>query len=96
MPAISCSTANNKKMAHNFIYYLQADNDADEWFKNLPEKEKRSWRLIERLFRRRWLEEEEIWTTETVTTENEHHPTSSTLTTTSHSLGIGHPTCTDM
>ena len=43
-------SVDDEKRARNFIYYLQADSDADEWFEELPEKEKRSWASIELLF----------------------------------------------
>ena len=36
-------SVDDEKRARNFIYYLQADSDADEWFAELPEGEKKSW-----------------------------------------------------
>ena len=68
--------ADDKTKARQFVYYLQADSDADEWFEDLLEEEKSSWVIIERLFRKRWLKEEEIRTKESVTSENEPQPTS--------------------
>ena len=76
-------TADDKTKAHKFIYYLQANSDADEWFEDLPEEEKGSWVRIERLFRREWLKEEEISIkdSESVTTsKNIPEPTSTHLT----------------
>jgi hypothetical protein len=63
-------SADDEKRARNFIYYLQADSDADEWFEELPEEEKRSWASIEVLFRRKWLEQEVIDTKKAKTIEN--------------------------
>ena len=45
--------ADDNKKARHFMYYLQADSDADEWFEELPEEEKRSWASIEVLFQRK-------------------------------------------
>ena len=64
-------TADDKTKAHKFIYYLQANSDADEWFEDLLEEEKGSWGKIERLFRQRWLKEEAVSNKELVTIENE-------------------------
>ena len=47
-------TADKKMKAQNFIYYLQADSLADEWFEELGEEEKGSWDVIEVLFCRKW------------------------------------------
>ena len=44
------AAADDKTKARQFIYYLQADSEANEWFEELPEKEKRSWASIELLF----------------------------------------------
>ena len=60
----------DEKRARSFIYYLQADSDADEWFEELPEEEKKSWASIEVLFRRKWLKQEDIGTKEVKTIEN--------------------------
>ena len=70
-------------------------SDAEDWFDELPQEEKKDWMAIEVSFRKRWLKEEVLSIKETVATENEPHPTSSALSTMSHSLGIGHPTCAD-
>jgi hypothetical protein len=73
--------ADDNMKAHQFVYYLQAGSDADEWFEDLPEDERRSWVIIEKLFRRKWLKEEVIVsTTETVTCKNEPQPTSTCST----------------
>ena len=61
--------ADNDTKARNFIYYLQADSLADEWFEELEEEEKGSWEVIEVLFRKKWLKEEEISIKKTVTLE---------------------------
>jgi hypothetical protein len=66
-------------------YYLQADSNADEWFEDLPEEEKQSWVIIERIFRRRWLNEEEISIKEPVTIETEPQPAPTVLPTSSES-----------
>src|ERR1700728_1221454 len=50
--------------ARNFVNYLQADSDVDEWFEELPKEEKRSWASIEVLFRGKWLKQEVISTKE--------------------------------
>jgi hypothetical protein len=55
-------SADDEKRARNFIYYLQADSDADEWFEELSEEEKKSWASIEVLFRRKWFKQEVIST----------------------------------
>jgi hypothetical protein len=36
----------DKQLAKSFVYYLKAYSDADEWFEELPEEEKRSWGFI--------------------------------------------------
>ena len=46
-------SADNKMKARNFIYYLQADSLADDWFEELGEEEKGSWEVIEVLFRKK-------------------------------------------
>ena len=68
-------SADDKTRAKHFMYYLQAGSDADEWFEDLPDEEKGSWVIVERLFCKRWLNEE-ISTKESVTGENEHQPAS--------------------
>ena len=69
-------SADGKTRAKHFVYYLQAGSDADEWFEDLPDEEKGSWVIVERLFRKRWLNEEETSTKESVTSENEHQAAS--------------------
>jgi hypothetical protein len=54
--------ADDKKRARSFIYYLQADSNAEEWFEELPEEQKKSWATIEVLSRRKWLKQEVIGT----------------------------------
>jgi hypothetical protein len=73
------AAADDARKAHDFIYYLRAGSNADEWFEDLPEEEKRSWVRIERLFRRKWLKEE-ISIKKSVTSENEPEPPSTHLT----------------
>ena len=65
------AAADDKTKARQFIYYLQADSEADEWFEELPEEEKRSWASIEVLFRRKWLKQEVLSTRKSETIENE-------------------------
>jgi len=78
--------ADDKTKARKFVYYLRASSDADEWFEDLPEEEKGSWEKIERLFRQRWLKEEEKVnvTKEPVTIENEQQPESTASHSTFH------------
>ena len=64
-------SADDEKRARSFIYYLQADSDADEWFEELLEEEKKSWASIEVIFRRKWLKQEVIGTKKVGTIENE-------------------------
>ena len=45
-------------------------SDADDWFEELPQEEKKDWVAIELSFRKRWLKEEVISIKETVTIEN--------------------------
>jgi len=61
----------DEKLARSFVYYLQAESDADEWFEELPEEEKESWASIEVLFRRKWLKQEVRCTKKVETIENE-------------------------
>jgi hypothetical protein len=82
--------ADDVRKAHDFVYYLQAGSDADEWFDDLLDEEKRSWVTIEVLFRRRWLNEEDIISTkDSAASKNEHlltfsHPTTAISTQTDH------------
>jgi hypothetical protein len=66
-------TADNKMKARNFIYYLQADSLADEWLEELGVEEKGSWEVIEVLFRKKWLKEEEISIKKSAIVENKPH-----------------------
>jgi hypothetical protein len=77
--------ADDDTKARQFVYYLQASSDADEWFEDLPEEERGSWVIIEMLFRRKWLKEEEISINlkESVTSKNEPQPTSTLAAATS-------------
>ena len=69
---LQCTVAaDDRKKARNFIYYLQADSLADEWFEELEEEEKDSWVNIEMLFRRKWLKEEETSIKESASSKNE-------------------------
>ena len=65
--------ADKKMKARNFIYYLQADSLADEWFEELGEEEKGSWDVIEVLFRKKWLKEEELGIKDPAAVENKPH-----------------------
>jgi hypothetical protein len=76
-------TADDNTKASQFVYYLQASSDADEWFEDLPEEEKSSWVIIEMLFRRKWLKGKEISIKESVTSKNEPKPTSTLAAATS-------------
>jgi hypothetical protein len=69
-------TADDNAKARHFVYYLQADSDADEWFEDLEDEEKKSWAEV--LFRKRWLKYEEISTKEEATSENKPQPVSIT------------------
>ena len=48
----------NAQLARSFIYYLEVNSLADEWFKELPEEDRKSWALIVVLFQRKWLNKE--------------------------------------
>ena len=39
---LGMGTVDDKTKACRFVYYLQADSDADEWFEDLPDEEKQS------------------------------------------------------
>ena len=73
-------TMDDETKAHHFIYYLQADSNAEEWFEDLLEEEKGSWVRIERLFREEWLKGEGISIKESVTSKNTPEPASTHLT----------------
>ena len=64
-------SADNKTKAWNFIYYLQVDSLADEWFEGLGEEkeDKGSWVVIEGLFCEKWLKYEETITRKKFTSE---------------------------
>ena len=58
---LQCTAAgDNNFKARQFINYLGADSDADEWYDELPQEEKKDWTAIEISFRKRWLKEEVI------------------------------------
>ena len=73
-------TMDDETKAHHFIYYLQADSNAEEWFEDLLEEKKGSWVRIERLFCEEWLKEEGISIKKSVTSENTLEPASTHLT----------------
>jgi hypothetical protein len=73
------ATTDDNFKAQHFINYLGADSDAEEWFDELRQDEKKDWVVIELLFRRKWLKEE-VSTKETVTSRNELQPASTHLT----------------
>jgi hypothetical protein len=66
----------NNFRVQQFINYLGVDSDAENWFDELPEKEKMDWVAIEISFRKRWLKEEVLSIKGTVTTENKSYPAS--------------------
>jgi hypothetical protein len=88
---LQCTAASGDDFkARHFINYLGANSEADDWYDELPQDEKKDWAVIERSFRKKWLKEEVISISleETVTNENEPqpvtvstHPTSSIITT---------------
>ena len=47
------ATTDNNFKAQHFINYLGADSDAEEWFDELRQEEKKDWVAIELLFRRK-------------------------------------------
>ena len=71
-------TADDRTEAKSFIYYLDADSLADEWFEDLPQEEKMDWITLEASFYKRWLNKEVISIKDEATQENERHPASST------------------
>ena len=69
---LQCTAAGDDKFkTRQFINYLGAGSDADEWFDELSQEEKEDWAAIEHSFRKRWLKEEVLSIKETVTTEND-------------------------
>ena len=56
--------------ARQFINYLGVYSDADEWFDELPQADKKDWTAIELAFRKRWLKEEVLDIKEIVTNTN--------------------------
>jgi hypothetical protein len=80
----STAAGNDNFKARHFINYLGADSDAEDWFDELPEEEKKDWEAIELAFRRRWLKEEVLSTKEAITIENELQPEPTTSYSTSH------------
>jgi hypothetical protein len=74
---IQCTaTGSDDFKRRQFINYLGAGSDADDWFDELSQEEKMDWVAIKHSFCKRWLKEEVISIKETVTIENEHQPTS--------------------
>ena len=71
-------TADDRTKAKSFIYYLDADSLADEWFEDLPQEEKMDWITLGASFYKRWLNKEVISIKDEATQENERHPASST------------------
>ena len=59
--------------ARQFINYLGVDSDAEDWFDELPQEEKKDWSAIKISFRKRWLKEV-ISISKTVTVENKLQP----------------------
>jgi hypothetical protein len=47
-------TTSDKYKTRSFIYYLQADSVADEWYEDLLQAEKENWEAIEASFFKRW------------------------------------------
>lgn len=80
---LQCTAAGGDNFrARQFINYLGVYSDAEDWFDELPQEEKRDWVAIEVSFRKRWLKEEILSIKEKVTTENEPQvpqPTSTLL-----------------
>ena len=71
---LQCTAAQGDNFrARQFINYLgvYTSSDADDWFEELPQEEKKDWVAIELSFRKRWLKEEVLSIKETVTIENE-------------------------
>jgi hypothetical protein len=69
---LQCTAASGDSFkAQQFINYLGVGSDADDWFDELSQEEKKDWVAIEHSFHKRWLNEEVISIKETVTTENE-------------------------
>ena len=69
---LQCTAAGGDNFrARQFINYLGANSEADEWFEELPQEEKKDWEAIELSFRKKWLKEEVLSISKTVTIENE-------------------------
>lgn len=47
-------TAGDDFKKRSFIYYLEADSVADEWYEDLPQAEKKDWETLEVSFFKRW------------------------------------------
>ena len=43
-----------------FLYYLQADSVADEWYANLIDDDKKTWKDIETAFKKRWPRKKQV------------------------------------
>ena len=48
-------TGDDAFKTQSFVNYLQVYSNANEWFEELPEEEKKSWSSIEALFRKKWV-----------------------------------------
>ena len=56
---LQCTAAGDDKFrARQFVNYLGACSNADDWYDELPQEEKKDWAAIEYSFRKRWLKEE--------------------------------------
>ena len=56
---LQCTAAGgNNFRARQFINYLGVYSDAEDWFEELPQEEKKDWVAIELSFHKRWLKEE--------------------------------------
>jgi hypothetical protein len=56
----SMGTTDDDYKTRSFIYYLEVDSVADEWYEELPEEGKRNWEAIEASFYKRWPRKQEI------------------------------------
>jgi hypothetical protein len=69
---LQCTAGGGDKFrARQFVNYLGAGSDADEWYDELPQEERKDWAAIEYSFRKRWLKEEVLGIKEIATIEND-------------------------
>lgn len=54
------ATQDDNFKVQQFINYLGANTDADEWFDELPHKEREDLGTIKHPFYKRWLKEKEV------------------------------------